>query len=177
MNWETTFKPYLEGLQSRQYSPATLEITGRWLLRLARHCEMLGVASPVTVTVDHLDGFHQTLLWHPHSEGGLYTPNTVDQALRVVRSFFRWAVASQVVLVDPTRHWVLRRVPQPLHVLLTVAEVERLLNVPDTTRPAGVRDRAVLETLYATGLRRLECHRLDVDDIELEGGMVRVRLG
>lgn len=176
MNWDQAVTTYLDGLRDRHYSRPTLEITKRWMQRLTHHCQRRAV-SLTAVGKEHLAVFHQGLLWERTSGGTLLTPNTVDQALRVVRAFFRWAAKHQVVLVDPTAGWLLRRVTQPLRPLPSVGEVDKLLALPDLTRPGGLRDRAILETFYATGLRRTECHNLDVDDVDLDAHMVRVRGG
>src|ERR1019366_8625624 len=105
------------------------------------------------------------LLWQ-RGKKALYLPTTVDQALRAVRAFFRWAVKNDRLFFDPTRHLVLRRAPRAQPPALTVEEVERVLDAPDPDSRSGLRDRAVLETLYGTGLRRGECTGLDVDDVE-----------
>ena len=61
--------------------------------------------------------------------------------------------------------------------VLTVAEVERILGVVDVTTALGVRDRAILETLYSTGMRRMELCALSLHDVDLEQGIVKVRQG
>ena len=61
--------------------------------------------------------------------------------------------------------------------VLTLSEVERVLARPDIREPLGVRDRAILETLYSTGMRRMEIVGLTVYDVDLERGTVMIRLG
>jgi integrase/recombinase XerD len=60
---------------------------------------------------------------------------------------------------------------------LTVGEVDAVLAVPDITDPLGIRDRAILELLYATGIRRSECVRADVDDLDRTRSLLTVRKG
>jgi integrase/recombinase XerD len=66
-----------------------------------------------------------------------------------------------------------KRLPE----VLTVAEVDRVINQPDVTMALGVRDRAAHETLYSTGMRRMELCGLGVRDVDLEQGLVRIRRG
>lgn len=60
---------------------------------------------------------------------------------------------------------------------LSLAEVHAVLNRPDVADPLGIRDRAILETFYSTGIRRRECSRIDVDDLDRERGLLAVRKG
>jgi integrase/recombinase XerD len=168
---------YLETLRSRCYSPKTLKIEAQWLKRLARHCQALQVLSVGMATREHLALFHQSLLWRCGANGQHYRPRTIDQGLRVIRSFFRWAAAMHLVLVDPTRGWVLPRVPQSTPQLLTTQDIERLLDMPSRRTLSGRRDRAVLETFYATGVRLSECANLDLTDVNLATQTLLVRAG
>jgi integrase/recombinase XerD len=177
VSWEAVRQRWLAELESRAYSPNTLEILEQWTQRLFEYLQALGVDDVVDVTRADLDAWRQKLSWSPGLRGRLYAACTVDQALRVTREFFRWAVAGRCLLVDPTAHWMLQRPPAELRPVLTVAEVARLLSAPDDHIPTGLRDRAILETLYSTALRLGECRRLDLDDLEWSMGLVRVRHG
>jgi integrase/recombinase XerD len=75
---------------------------------------------------------------------------------------------------DPSSGVVRPRLPQALPKALRQRQVERLLDAPDRTSPAGSRDRAILELLYGSGIRVSELMALDVDDLDLEEGSVRV---
>jgi integrase/recombinase XerD len=95
----------------------------------------------------------------------------------VVR-FFRWCARANHLAHSPAALIELPRLPQPLPMpALTVAEVERILAVPDVTTPQGLRDRAMLEVFYATGLRRGEVCRLTPEDIDHARAVVRVLQG
>ena len=74
---------------------------------------------------------------------------------------------------DPTDDLSSPKLERKLPRVLTVDEVEKLLNQPDTSTPAGIRDKAMLEVLYATGIRVSELVSLNLDDIELDEGFVR----
>ena len=102
---------------------------------------------------------------------------TLAAAASVLRSFFRWLAARRVVLFDPAEHLKLGDRTQPLpKAVLTEAEVRMLLRAPRHD-VLGLRDRAIFETLYSTGLRRAELCALDLYDIDTPNATVRVRRG
>jgi integrase/recombinase XerD len=102
---------------------------------------------------------------------------TLAAEASVLRSFFRWLAARRVVLFDPAEHLKLGDRTQPLpKAVLTEAEVRALLRAPRQD-VLGLRDRAILETLYSTGLRRAELCALDLYDVDPANELVRVRYG
>ena len=103
-----------------------------------------------------------------------YRATSVARALSSVRSFHRFLVREGVVDHDPTAGVPQPRLPRSLPRPLPVEDVRRLLEAPDSETPTGVRDRAILELLYGSGLRISELTGLDVDDVDLEEGSVRV---
>ena len=96
------------------------------------------------------------------------------RALSALRSFFRFLVATQVQNVDPTANLRSPSLWQTVPHVLTTDEIEALLASPDTSTPLGLRDRAMLETLYATGLRVSELVGLTTERVRLDPGYVRV---
>ena len=96
------------------------------------------------------------------------------RALSALRGFFRFLVSSQVQTVDPTANLRSPSLWQTVPHALSPHEIEALLAAPDTTTPLGLRDRAMLETLYATGLRVSELVGLTVERVRLDPGYVRV---
>jgi len=90
------------------------------------------------------------------------------------RAFFRFALREGLVQRDPTENLRPPKTFAPLPRFLTPAQVEALLAAPDTTTPIGLRDRAVLEVMYATGLRASELTGLTVEGADLQLGLVRV---
>lgn len=98
---------------------------------------------------------------------------SVARTLVTLRNFFRFLRQENVVRHNPTEHIESPRLWKRLPKFLTLEEVEGLLATPDDTTPLGVRDRAMLETLYATGLRVSELVNLKVADVQLEAGVLR----
>ncbi len=78
---------------------------------------------------------------------------TANRRLTVFKRFFRWALRERLVVVDPTLRLIAARQPPRVPKTLSEAQVEALLNAPDTATPLGQRDRAMLELMYASGLR------------------------
>jgi integrase/recombinase XerD len=102
------------------------------------------------------------------------SPRTVEIYLRRVRRFFGWLEDTQRVFCNPAALLSLPRPPQDLQPIPTEAEMRKLLAVPDVSKATGIRDRALLETTYSTGLRRGEVVRLKLTDPDLDRGLVRV---
>jgi integrase/recombinase XerD len=99
-------------------------------------------------------------------------PRSAARALSAMRGFFGALIEEGERADDPTEHLEAPRRWQRLPKVLTEEEVERLLAAPDGARPAGVRDRAMLELLYATGLRVSELVGLRLPQLRLEGGFL-----
>lgn len=100
-------------------------------------------------------------------------PATVSRHLASIRAFCRFLLHEGVVEHDPTGNFDAPRLKQHLPHVLTPEEIEILLNQPNTGKRAGIRDRAMLELLYASGLRVSELVGLDVEHVNLEHGFVR----
>ena len=99
---------------------------------------------------------------------------TANRRLTVLRRFYRWALRERLVGADPTlRLHAARRAPR-FPVTISEAQVEALLAAPDTATELGLRDRAMFELLYATGLRVSELVGLKLGELSLTEGLVRV---
>ncbi len=95
-----------------------------------------------------------------------------------MRAYFKWLTRSNVLLWNPASELELPRQEKrlPKHVL-TAEEAERVLDQPNVADAIGLRDRAILETLYSTGIRRMEVIHLLVYDLDAERGTLMVRQG
>lgn len=102
------------------------------------------------------------------------SPRSAARALSALRSFFRFLVATEVQVNDPTANLRSPSLWKTVPRALSSDEIEVLLAAPDTATPLGLRDRAMIETLYATGLRVSELVGLTVDRVRLDPGYVRV---
>jgi integrase/recombinase XerD len=101
-------------------------------------------------------------------------PTTLRRRAASIRGFYRFCYAEGIISTDLAGRFDLPRQSRLLPEVLTVDEVEQLLETRGGESPAGIRDRALLELLYASGLRISEAVGLDCDDLDLAGGVVRV---
>jgi integrase/recombinase XerD len=98
---------------------------------------------------------------------------TIARRLAALKAFYQFLVKENYVSSDPTGDLSSPKLERKLPKVLTVSEVERLLNQPDLSTPAGKRDKAMLELLYATGIRVSELVNLNILDVDLREGFVR----
>ncbi|MEW6308188.1 MAG: site-specific tyrosine recombinase XerD [Bacillota bacterium] len=98
---------------------------------------------------------------------------TIARRLAALKSFYQYLVRERLLDRDPTANLESPKLQKRLPKVLTVKEVELLLKQPNPMTPAGLRDRGMLELLYATGIRVSELVALDVTDVNLEMGYVR----
>jgi integrase/recombinase XerD len=98
---------------------------------------------------------------------------SVARNVSAIKTFFRFLVSEGIIKSSPARLLETPRLSRRLPDVLSKAEVERLLSQPDPSKPGGQRDRAMLELLYATGLRVSELVGLKTSNINLEAGYVR----
>ncbi len=103
-----------------------------------------------------------------------YAPSSIARALVAVRSFHRFCLEEGLVEGDPSEEVGAPRVPQGIPKALTEEEVEALLGAVVGDSPRALRDRAILETLYATGVRISELVGLDRRDLDFDGALLRV---
>jgi len=101
------------------------------------------------------------------------SPRSVARWVVAVKGFFGYLVAEGIVDQDPAAHLDSPRIWRSLPKVLTFDEVESLLAAPDRADPRGVRDAAMMEVLYATGLRVSELLRLHLGDLHLDAGYLR----
>jgi integrase/recombinase XerD len=98
---------------------------------------------------------------------------SIARHLTTLRNFCGFLLAEGLAASDPTEHLRSPKQWQTIPKFLNLEEINRLIQAPDTTRPTGLRDRAMLELLYATGLRVSELCRLGVGDLRADMGVLR----
>ncbi len=101
------------------------------------------------------------------------SPATISRRLATVRTFYRYAVREGFLQEDPSAGLESPKLGQKLPRVLSIEEVDHLLGQPRISEPAGLRDKAMLEVLYATGIRVSELVSLDLKSIHFESGFIR----
>lgn len=179
---------FLAWMAARRFSEHTLKNRRIELGYFIDWCEARSILRPDEVTRAMLERYRQhVFLYRRRNAGGRDTPEgqplsfqTQAKRLISVRVFFQWLARQHHLLYNPASELELPRPEKrlPRHIL-NVAEVEQVMNALDTEEPTGLglRDRAMLEALYSTGMRRAELVGLRIDDVDLERGMVLIRQG
>lgn len=106
-----------------------------------------------------------------------YNRRSVVRKLSSLKAFFKWLERENVVTHNPAAQVLSPKSSRPLPDVLDMEEVERLLGLPETETPFGLRDRALLESLYATGMRVAEASALSLTDIDWRAGEARIVSG
>ena len=100
-------------------------------------------------------------------------PSSISRKLAAIKSFFHYVTRERLMRIDPSVTIDSPKLPQRLPKVLSSAEITRLLEQPGSVAPPGLRDRAMLELLYATGVRVSELVSLTLQDLNLEMGYIR----
>ena len=169
---------YLEYLGVRGYTEVGRANVVRYVRAFALWCAERGLTRPNEITKPILERYQRQLFYHRKADGQPLSVFTQRSALVPVRGFFKWLTRQNYLLYNPASDLELPRMKHvlPKHVL-TAEEAEKVLALPDINDPMGLRDRALLEVVYSTGLRRMELARLRVYDIDAGRGLVFVNQG
>jgi integrase/recombinase XerD len=169
---------FLEHLRVRGYSEWTIDNRERYGRHFSNWCDERSIVYPQEVTKPLLEAYQRSL-FHFRTERGEPLGFTTQAAhLITVRQFFKWLMRQNVLLYNPASELELPR--QPVHLpaaVMSVEEAERVLSVPDVREVLGLRDRAILEVLYATGVRRAEVIKLGLFDVDSSRRVLMVREG
>jgi integrase/recombinase XerD len=170
---------FVDWTAARQYSAMTVKARRIEMGYFIDWCEERAIRRPDEVTRALLERYRQHIFqYRRKTDGAPLSHQTQAKRLISVRAFFQWMARQHHLLYNPASELELPRQQQrlPRHIL-SVAEVEQVLNACDTSEPLGLRDRAMLEALYSTGMRRSELTSLRADDVDLGRGTVFVRQG
>jgi integrase/recombinase XerD len=158
--------------------PANEKAVASDLGRLAAWCAERGIESPGELTRPVLERYQRHLYFMRKPNGLPLSTRTQARVLARIKEWFRWLVRAGHVASNPAADLELPSVPsRQLPHVLSPAEVESILALPDVDTADGLRDRVLLEVLYATGIRRRELTQLLVHDVDHGRGTLFVRQG
>lgn len=168
---------YNECLQARGFSPRTVPEYLRNVERFLAYLQELNISKITQVDQRIMAAYQVSLLDQKYRERPL-SAVTKLRRLSTVRSFFQYLLKSGVVSIDPTDDLDLPKRSKSLpRNILAKKEVAKLLSLPDLSTPPGIRDRAILETFYSTGIRASELCNLKLIDVDIARGEIRVTKG
>jgi integrase/recombinase XerD len=169
---------YLRTIDARGYSHHTIRSRDAHLRLFLVWFHEEGHRSLNQVTHHTLEKYSLHIRRQRHASGHPLSALTRYDRLANVLRFLRWTIQKNGLRQDPTTGIVLPRCKRRLpRAVLTAGEAERVLRQPNTTTNLGLRDRTILEVLYATGLRRQEVIDIELASLDLARGVVTVQLG
>lgn len=175
---EAAIAEYLELLRARALSETTIATRRSGLRAFAGWCADRAIVRPGEVTRPVVEAYQRWLYGFRREDGRALSVTTQTGRLQAVRGFLRWMARTNRIAYNPASELELPRQPVRLpRDVLTVEEAEAVMAGPDTRTMLGLRDRAILETLYSTGARRMEVVGLDVGDVDAERGVLMIREG
>ena len=169
---------HLEWMPIAGYSVDTVRGRRIALRRFTAWCEERSLRDPKDITKPILERYQRHLYYYRKADGKPMTLGTQFGYLAPLKTFFKWLAKENHLLYNPASELTLPRLPKHLpRVILSVQEVEAILREAEPITAPGLRDRAMLETLYSTALRRMELPGLALYDVDLTRRMVMVREG
>ena len=169
---------FLSALAVRNYSAATIEDRRHGLATFILWCAERGIEAPREVTKPILERYQRHLYYHRKTNGEPLTFRTQAQRMIPIRAWFKWLARENHILSNPASELELPRPERRLPALvLSADEADAVMAAPDTGGPLGLRDRAILELLYATAIRRGELIALTLFDVDYARATLIVRQG
>ena len=169
-----TVEQFLRSLKTeRNYSSFTLEAYGRDLHQFA---DFLALSYPdlseqkgaAWVTKEHIRSFLAYL-----SQQGM-SRKTIGRKLAAIRSYFGFLMRTGAITLNPAKAIHTPKAEKKLPTFLSIQEALDLLELPDKNTPEGIRDKAILEIFYGTGIRLRELVKMKLDDVDFHEGLIRI---
>jgi len=175
---EARMREHLRSLEVRNYSEFTVKGRAGHIQFFLEWLKERGITDPVDVTRPVLERYQRHLFYSRKKNGEPLSFSSQHARLVPLRVWFRWMTRQNHILHNPASEIDLPRLGRSLpKVILSAQEVEQIMTLCDVEEPIGLRDRALLEVLYSTGMRRLEIVRLKLFDLQLDRGLILVNQG
>ena len=169
---------HLQWLAVNGYSADTVQSKRIGIRRFMLWCDERGLMKPADISKQVLERYQRHLFYYRKEDGKPLTAGTQMGCLAPLKLWFKWLARENHILFNPASEIDLprdgRRLPR---VVLSIAEVESILAEAEAHDPMGLRDRALLELLYSTGLRRTEAANLAIFDADFNRRLIFVREG
>jgi integrase/recombinase XerD len=166
---------FITAYQAKGRSPRSVEEIGRRLDCFLTYLESNGVTSVDRISREVMRAYQVSLSQTLSKKGAPLHIRTQNFMFSVAREFLRFLNENDYIVADPSAGIAYGKEPQSLpRGILTPAEVRKIIAAADTNCLTGYRNRAVLEVLYSTGIRRNELHNLTLEDVDYHDGFLRV---
>ena len=165
---QETIQSFTDYLQTEKKASKNTEVSyQRDLRKLAVFLKEHGIEKPEQMNATVLNSY---LLYLEREH---FSPATISRSIAAIHMFCQYACQEGKMVSDPSKALQPPRVERKMPEILSIAEVDLLLCQPKTDTPKGIRDKAMLEMLYATGIRVSELISLNITDVNLSAGVIR----
>ena len=169
---------FIEWQNIRKYSKDTIKCREFYLYKFTKWCDDRGLLCPHEITKPIIERYQRFLFLHRKKNGEPLSISGQLSHLYAIRALFSWLAKSNYILYNPASDLDLpkrgRRLPKSV---LSEDDVETIINQANINTAIGIRDRAIMETFYSTGIRRIELINLKVNDLDIQRGTIMVRHG
>lgn len=176
--WHVMTEAFLEWRTVQNYSADTVKHLRESLRLFVLWAQERDLHQPMQITRVLIERYQRHLFYYRKKDGQPLSNHVVLGRLLALRNFFKWAARKNHILYNPAGDIELPRLEKrlPKHIL-SATEVETIMAQCKHNEALGIRDRAILETLYSTGMRRLELAQLKICELDHERGTVTIRQG
>ncbi len=169
---------HLEWMAVQGFSRDTLQRREHAIKRFIEWSEQRSLYQPQAITKPILERYQRHLYYYRKTDSKPLTIGTQISLLTPIKLFFKWLTQENHLLYNPASELQLPKKPKRLpRDILSIEQIETILSQPDYSTVSGLRDRALLELLYSTGIRRMEVPNLTTHDIHLDRCVVSIREG
>lgn len=180
MPFENEFKEYLNSLAAKGYAQTTIYNQRKYLNQFLGYLMKQNITDLKAVTSYHIESYRYFLKTELRPrKGQLLSEGSYFNHLNAIRGFFKWLEATGRIFITPVANQLGTRTPktEQLPNIITEEEVVKILESCPINTPIGLRDRAILEVIYSTGIRRQELANLNVTDYVSERRELMIRKG
>jgi integrase/recombinase XerD len=168
---------YLQHLAVKGFTESTLRVRRVHMEMFLKWCRRSRTTAPTQVTRAIIESYQRYLFHYRKRDGQPLAVASQHSRLAPLKVWFKWSNYRKYIPQDPAAELELPRVGYKLPNVMNRDEAERVLRQPNVEDPLGIRDRAMLEILYSSGLRRMELLHLKLYDVDQKHGLVTVREG
>lgn len=171
-------RAFLDWSASKNYTKATCTARDTSIRRFIAWCDERGLHAPTEITRPILERYQRHLFYTRKANGEPLSVVTQLTLLHPLRAWFKWLARQNHVLYNPAAELDMPRKPRVLpRYVPTVDDIAHILSQPNLATPEGVRDRAILEVFYSTGIRRMELANLKLHDLDRHTGTLFIHQG